>query len=116
MPSVAKRLSGILPPAPAVHEAICAWAGYGHDYLNLEKGDVIFPLEMPCGVDPEGWIYGELRRQKVLRVDYFEDRGQCILIAWKGFRPGWTGHVAEAQPLMLRVRLMVVLRGGEVLN
>ena len=112
MPPVAKGLSGIMPPAPAVHEVICAWAGYGPDYLNLEEGDVIFPLEMPCGVDPEGWSYGELRRQKVLRVDYSEAAGQCILTAWKGFRPGWTGHVAEAQQLTLRVRPMVVLRGG----
>ena len=69
-PPVARRLSSIVPSAPTVHEAICAWAAYGPEYLNLEKGDIIFPLRSPCGVDPEGWGYGELGRQKVLRVDY----------------------------------------------
>ena len=65
-PPPAKRLSGVLPSAPPVHVAVCSWAGYGPEYLNLERGDVLLPMQIPDGVDPEGWAYGELRREMVL--------------------------------------------------
>ena len=66
MPPLAKRLSGVLPCAPLVYVAVCSWAGYGAEYLNFETGDVLLPRQIPAGVDPEGWAYGELRREMVL--------------------------------------------------